>query len=196
MFVRDLNLRCVPIGKELKIMQDFSNRIKINEDFFKELYKKYFAKLCRFVYYYLNSKDLAEETVQDFFTALWDKRSTINIDNNLESYLFVSVRNIAFSKSRKEIRINYHKDELIKESDYSPSQFNEELFNRRLKSAIEKLPEKCRLIYCLKYMEGLTHDEIAQYLEISEKTIETQIYRALLKLRKELAPFKMEFYNT
>ena len=177
-------------------MPEETKQTIINEQFFNDLYRKYYVKLCRFAYYYLNSKELAEEIVQDLFLAFWDKREKITIDSNLESYLYISVRNAAFSKSRRINGKDNNWEDDIKDTEDSAHQFNEELFSRKLKIAVSNLPERCRLVYCLKYIEGLTHTEIAQYLNIREKTIETQLYRALLKLRKELAPFRMEFYNT
>ncbi len=177
-------------------MHRFENHKFMDYQFFGEMYKKYYVRLCRFAYYYLNSKELAEETVQDFFTVLWDRRSKIIIDDNIESYFFVSIRNAAFSRIRKARNINNINVQIDAAIVDSQNDFNEEIFKKRLEGAIKKLPEKCRIIYCLKYIEGLTYSEISDYLNISEKTIETQIYRALLKLRKELNPFRFEFYST
>lgn len=167
----------------------------VNEKSFSNLYENYYVRLCRFVYFYVNSKDLAEEVVQDFFTALWEKRNRLIIKTNIESYLYIAVKNEAFGKLKKRMKAN--KNEGLKENDEdSVPVFDTEVFNRKLEQAIGTLPDKCRMIYCLKYIEGLTGKEIAHYLEISEKTVETQIYRALNKLRRELAPFKTEFFNS
>ncbi|MBN2818169.1 MAG: RNA polymerase sigma-70 factor [Bacteroidales bacterium] len=167
----------------------------ISEDLFNEIYIKYFIKLCRFAYFFLNSKEMAEETVQDFFSNLWQKRENIRIEGSLETYLFISIRNAAYSKYKKKQRL-VQTEQAYNSNESSNPILNKEAFVRRLNDSLLKLPVKCRIVYSLKFLEGLTYEEIAQFLELSVKTVETQIYRALKKLRKELAPYKLEFYNT
>lgn len=133
--------------------------------------------------------------MQDTFVKLWEKRKSISILGNLDSYLFVSVRNaslnsVKYASNRKN---NFASDELMKEPESEP--FNQEVFLKRLHIALEKLPEQCRIIYFLKNMEGLTQDEIAQYLNLSPKTIENQLKIAMLKLREMLYQYKHTFYN-
>jgi RNA polymerase sigma-70 factor (ECF subfamily) len=176
------------------MQKNITKHFIINEQSFNDLYENYYVRLCRFVYYYVNCKDTAEEIVQDFFTGLWEKRNRLIIKTNIKSYLYISVKNEAFSKLKKLMKID--KSEGLKADDEGSVQdLDIELFKRKLEQAMGNLPEKCRMIYCLKYIEGLTGKEISRYLEISEKTVETQIYRALNKLRRELAPFKTKFFN-
>lgn len=162
---------------------------------FNELFIHYYNKLCRFAYVILHCEHTAEEVVQDTFVKLWEKRKSISISGNLDSYLFISVRNaslnsVKYANNRKN---NLASDELMKEAENEP--FNQEIFLKRLHIALEKLPEQCRIIYFLKNMEGLTQDEIAQYLNLSPKTIESQLKIAILKLREMLYRYKHTFYN-
>lgn len=174
--------------------ENISSSFVITEESFNELYNKYYIRLCRFVYYYVKSKDTAEEIVQDVFTEIWARQKSLQVRTNIESYLFIAVKNKAFSKLKKGIKTDTI-DALIQTGNRVSQSFDEESFKRKLERVITTLPDKCRLIYSLKYIEGLTTSEIARYLEISEKTVETQIYRALIKLRKQLAPFVTEFYT-
>lgn len=161
---------------------------------FNELFIHYYNKLCRFAYVILNCEHTAEEVVQDTFVKLWEKRKSISISGNLDSYLFISVRNaslnsVKYANTRKN---NIFPEEFIKDET---EPFNQEVFLKRLHLALEKLPEQCRIIYFLKNMEGLTQDEIAQYLNLSPKTIENQLKIAILKLREMLYRYKHTFYN-
>lgn len=162
---------------------------------FNELFIHYYNRLCRFAYVILHCEHTAEEVVQETFVKLWEKRKAINISGNLDSYLFVSVRNaslnsVKYTSARKN---SIASDEFVNDTETEP--FNQEVFLKRLHLALGKLPEQCRIIYFLKNMEGLTQDEIAQYLNLSPKTIENQLKIATLKLREMLYRYKHTFYN-
>ncbi len=167
---------------------------KIFEKQFAMLYKNNYIPLCRYAYYITSKEILAEEIVQDVFTNLWNKRKKLSMETNPKSYLYISVRNLAYSRIKKMNNQNetYEIPEMVEDTNTT---FNESFFLKQLKLAIQNLPEKCREIYCLKYYEGLTYKEISNYLNISEKTVEVQVYNALQKLRIILRPFQQEFYN-
>ena len=118
-----------------------------------------------------------------------EEQKKINVKTSFRSYLFIAVRNQSFDYLRKTRKVNYIDDtEAIRSKNvdhHSPLEetiFNEIYYN--LEKAIENLPQQCRLIFRMSRDEGLRYKEIANQLNISIKTVETQMGRALKKLRK------------
>jgi RNA polymerase sigma-70 factor, ECF subfamily len=163
---------------------------------FNELFGHYFKRLCRFAYVILKCEQSAEEVVQEVFIKLWENRKKLTIAINIDSYLFVAVKNTSMNLLKlNQTRMNYESNpDLV--NDSSSSTFDSATFIRHLEKAIEKLPEQCRMIYHLKNFEGLSYSEIAEYLDISEKTVENQVSLALGKLRELLFQHKNDFYET
>ncbi len=166
----------------------------IDERSFKELFYGFYSRLCRYTYYILGSKEHAEEIIQDLFTRIWEQRRKLYIEGSIESYLFISARNAAYNYLKSDLH-KKQREEVYSLQEEQNEIFDRELFLEKLQQALSFLPEQCREIYCLKNMEGLTYKEIAEYLEISEKTVEVQIYRALKKLRKLMGKDKNRFYQ-
>jgi RNA polymerase sigma-70 factor (ECF subfamily) len=166
-----------------------------NEGSFKELFHKYYLRLCRYAYYILGDKHRAEDVVQSFFARIWEQRESLKIEGKLENYLFVSVRNASYNYLKSNLHQKMRETEYVMNQNEDNSVIDRENFLKKLQEAIVQLPEQCREIYCLKNMEGLTYKEIAEYLQISEKTVDVQIYRALKKLRELMAEYKNAFYK-
>lgn len=164
---------------------------------FNELFHQYYKRLCRFAFVILKCEQSAEEIVQDTFVRLWEKRNNLDqAHTNIDSYLFVAVKNASLNL----IRHNKIKQDYCTENDSladagEPDHFDKDAFLQKLGKAIEKLPEQCRMIYYLKNFEGLTHDEIAAYMELNPKTVENQVHIALIKLREMLYQYKDSFYR-
>lgn len=171
------------------------NRIKNSDkQAFELLFTTYYKFLCRFAYMITKNKESAEEIVQTLFVQLWEMRKNLLITTNVKNYLCVSLRNMCVNYLKKEIVTEKREKEYFVNS-LNDSNFNEENFKQKLTEALYSLPEKCRTVYYLKNMEGLTHKEIAEYLDISEKTIENHITKALKYLRELLSPYKSDFYS-
>ena len=162
-----------------------------NKSAFDTLFEKYYTRLCRFAYSFTKSVELAEEAVQNTFVKLWLQRNSIEITTSVVSYLFTAVRNHALNELKKiTVRRSY-------ESEYAENKTVEYLVGQNIKEgkfrnsvnkAVERLPEKCREIFQLSRNDGLTYDEIAEYLKISKKTVENQMGIAFKKLREILKP--------
>ncbi|MBN2214848.1 MAG: RNA polymerase sigma-70 factor [Bacteroidales bacterium] len=165
-----------------------------NEGSFKELSYKYHSRLCRYAYYILGNKQWAEDVVQSFFARIWEQREDLEIEGKMENYLFVSVRNASYNFLKSNLLQKMRETEYVMNQTEDKSRIDKESFFKKLQEALGRLPEQCREIYCLKNMEGLTYKEIADYLQISEKTVDVQIYRALKKLRELMAVYKNAFY--
>jgi RNA polymerase sigma-70 factor (ECF subfamily) len=160
---------------------------------FNELFRQFYKPLCRFAYTILHCSQSSEEVVQEVFLKLWENRIKMNANVHIDSYLFVAVKNTSLNYLKfHQIRQKYEEEQV--ESAETPNNFDEKAFISHLQKAIAKLPEQCRMIYHLKNFEGLTHSEIAEYMEISEKTVENQVHIALVKLREMLHQYKNDFY--
>ncbi len=157
---------------------------------FELLFKYYYPGLVVFASNIVINKDEAEELVQDFFVRLWENRHSLKSDNPLKNYLFTSVKNrsINFLKSVQVKRnvIEELKRQMESEMRYNPDIYTDTELQQKLKLAFTKLPPRTAEIFTLSRFKGLSNDEIALALELSKRTVETQISNALKILRKEL----------
>ncbi len=157
---------------------------------FNKLFLRYYDRLCQFVGYYIRDTDVAENIVQELFFRIWINRTTWNFTPNIVSYLYKAARNYSLN----HLKNNKIKDKFL--DDYSESfnlsetpekEFIDREFNNKVHEAINELPEQCRIIFKMKKFDGLKYAEIADIKNISIKTVETQMGRALKHLRKKLA---------
>jgi RNA polymerase sigma-70 factor, ECF subfamily len=152
----------------------------------KILFDTFYQSLCNYAFQFLNDYDMAEEVVQNLFVKIWEKRSTLDIETSVKNYLFRSVRNQCINliqhEKVKQLHAQKIKEALFTE-EASESYYMEAEMAARIESAIETLPEKRREIFRLSREEGLKYREIAEKLEISIKTVETQMGLALKTLR-------------
>lgn len=120
---------------------------------------------------------------------IWDHKNKLPIINNLKSYLSVIIRNSALDYLDKHNSGTSHLKQYMyfdnRSDELTPQQIIE--LKKQLNLALLKLPPKCRLVFSLNRLEGLSNQEIADYLNISKRTVETQISKALKLLRVELA---------
>jgi RNA polymerase sigma-70 factor (ECF subfamily) len=158
---------------------------------FEQLFREFYPQLCIYARRYTADKSMAEEVVQDFFCKLWDKHEEIQVNTAIFSYLRKSVINHCLNHTRKiEIERKFvdvgdNIEETHGTSDYDS---NNEL-NEYVSRALMELPEKRREIFELSRFEGLKYHEIAERLNLSVKTVETQMTRSLEFMRNYLKEF-------
>jgi len=153
---------------------------------FKRLFDSYFTPLCRFMYLYVNDKTIVEEQVLDIFIYIWENKETFKIHTSFKSYLFQSARNKSLNylrQKKKTLTLDQIEDEII-DSDLMSLE-TDELYHL-IEEAIASLPLKCKEIYQLSRNEQLPNNEIARHLNLSVKTVEGQITKALKRIRKFL----------
>ena len=160
---------------------------------FEDVFRANYRDLCSYAVYYLKDKDEAEEAVQDVFVSLWEKREQLQITTSIRSYLFRSVYNYSMNKLKHEkVKRAYEAHhEHTAERAHNPVTgriFGKEL-EKRIAQAIETLPEKCREIFMLNRFQHLKYAEIAEHLDLSVKTVENQMGKALKVLREELKEY-------
>ena len=165
-----------------------------DERFYRLLFDKYYQPLVVFANRMLLDIDLSRSTVQDVFVMLFDKREEIVIHTSLNAHLYQTVRNRCLNYLKRDKMKSEHHQIILDKGDSfeQPStslEFNE--LEALIQSTIEVLPEQCRRIFKMSRQEGLSNQEIADSLTISKRTVETQISKALKRLREQLNKHNM-----
>lgn len=170
---------------------EFAVKLKTDEAAaIEELFKTYYQQLCNYACYIINDMDEAEEIVQGIFYQLWEKRHSTKITTSVKSYLFTSVRNSCLNRIKHiKIKNEYRENVLItsqKSSDNAMNRIISKELEEQIKQAIDGLPEQCGAIFKLSRHADLKYAEIAEHLDISVKTVENQMGKALRILREKL----------
>jgi RNA polymerase sigma-70 factor (family 1) len=159
---------------------------------FEALFKQYYAPLVAYACKYVSDMDIAREIVQDFFVRFYEKRQTLTIDVSVKSYLFRSVYNCCINYiNQRNIQDKHHKNFDLErvDEDNLESEINTFELQQRIYEIIEGLPAKCRRIFKMNRLEGYKNEEIATQLNLSKRTVETQISKALKILRQKLSDY-------
>ena len=167
-------------------------RIKDNDEkAFEWLFKKYYAPLCRYVYTHVKDQDDSENITQEVLIHIWNNRRNVTIHTSVSSYLYRSVKNHAInflkknSKHVMESIENMPGFEIANEApEIDENEFSE--IEKKISEAFDLLPEKCKRIFLMSRIDNLKYREIAEQLNISIKTVETQMSIALKKLKTRL----------
>jgi len=163
-----------------------------NAGAFENLFKIYCQPLINFAQRYVNDTQTAENIVQDVFVKIWQNRENLNPSSNIKSYLYIAARNQSLKHLRhlKIVRRSEEDVEKFEKIVATPEDnYDERVIATSIQKAVDRLPEKCRLIFSLNRYNRLTYREIAEIQNISIKTVETQMGRALKFLRSSLSHF-------
>jgi RNA polymerase sigma-70 factor (ECF subfamily) len=173
-------------------IKENTGKIGIDSRQFEELFRKHFKGLSFFALEYVKDRDVAREIVQEAFARLWEKRNSIEIGKSPKSYLGTSVKNRALNylRDNKKFDRSILEFEGLNGDEYDEKDHmvTEEL-KSRITETIEALPEKCREIFYKNRYENKKYQEIADELDISVKTVEAQMSKALRVLRERLSEF-------
>ncbi|MET1057444.1 MAG: RNA polymerase sigma-70 factor [Pedobacter sp.] len=160
---------------------------------FEQFFLIYNTRLIKFCELYVNKKEIAEEIVADVFVNFWNQRMKMLGVENLETYIFISVKNRSLNHLRKNaavqlVQIEDSHSEIVAYSNPEAEIERKELFFK-LDQAIDTLPQQCKIIFQLVKEDGMKYKEVAEILNISHKTVQTQILRAMKKLSVEMSPY-------
>lgn len=154
---------------------------------YQYLVSSYHIKLCVYAKSLTNDSDLAEDIVQNVFMSIWKNRNKLKEEFAVKSYLYKSVYNEFIDQYRKKKAVFTLEKKYIEALTYIVEEEDEKSIDKLMKlvkNEIENLPPKCKQTFLLSKEEGLTNIEIAEYLNVSIKSVEAHITKAFSILRK------------
>lgn len=159
------------------------------EPAFQTLFEKYYRYLCIASFKICGDEHKAKDVVQEVFLDLWRKKETLNIHTSVQAF----IKKAVVFKSIDYIRAQRLQFEDLPESQETHGGAQEKLELAELKKLIHdtaaQLPERCRVVFFMSRFEKMSHKEIANHLDISPKTVENQITKALKTLRSTIQPY-------
>lgn len=165
---------------------------------FEKIYLDLFDVLFALCFQYTHRKTISEEMVQDSFLRLWEVKADLSENTNIKNFLYTITKNNCLNYLRNQqiawkhlnhikAKNYYYAAKLLNENGDDFIEFNELLNN--ISKAIEKLPEEQKVVFKLSRMEEMKYKEIAKRLQLSVKTIESRMSKALEFLRIELKDY-------
>ncbi len=155
---------------------------------FERIYRDFFPGLLSYAKWLIKDESDAQEIVQDVFLKIWESGQVYEADPRLKAYLFKAVKNKALNFLRDKKKFSRDENEAIV-IDYQMNAQERLEFNTlkaQIDFAIGRLPDRCKMVFLLKRREGLSHKAIAELMEISEKTIENQMTKAMKMIKEFL----------
>ena len=160
---------------------------------FEMIFKTYYQPLCNYAYSFVHDRDEAEEIVQTTFLSVWEKKDNLTIHTGVKPYLYAMVRNAALNVLKHEKIKQQHATVELAVAERSTESVTRTVMaselEDRIYKALNKLPEQCRLVFKLSRFEELKYAEIAEQLNISVKTVENQMGKALKIMREQLKDY-------
>jgi RNA polymerase sigma-70 factor (family 1) len=156
---------------------------------FEQLYYKYVPRLLSFINFYFGKSISHEETIQDAFVKIWEKRATLDESRSFNAYLIEIAKNLVYNNFRdklQEEKYKHYQNARATGVNDIEDYINHKELQEQIDKGIRRLPPIQKEIFMMSREEGLNHEEIAQRLNISKRTVEHQIYRAL-KILKQIA---------
>lgn len=164
-----------------------------DEQAFAGLFRLLYDRLLRFCMQYVPAREAAEEIVSDVFVKIWNRREELGAIDNLEVYLFVAVKNHSLNHleqyaSLHVTAIDNGISELSGSADPEKDMEWKELLGK-LDIEVNRLPDQCKKVFKLIREEGFKYKDVAAILNISPRTVETQLFRAIKRLNNAVGPF-------
>lgn len=163
-----------------------------SHEWFQSIFDRCYDHLRNYLYYLSGDIQWTDDAVQEVFMVLWEKRGSVK-DEGVLQYLFTIGRNHFLKQFRsRSVRLKFEKQQNLSDTEPSTEDvFLSEEFENQLQMAISELPEKCRTIFLLSNIDGMSNKQIAENLNVSVKAVEKQITRAYKILRERLG----RYYN-
>ena len=164
-----------------------------DETAFRQLFDKYYGRLFRFFCHRGMDQDMAEDMAQDVFLKVWQHRSRLDPNKSLKSFLFtIAANEIKMFLRKKQVRDAHANEEKAGEISYTLpiTSFDTKA---AIDEAIQALPENLRAVFVLHRYDLLTYREIAELQQVSIKTVESRMTKALKSLRSALQHLRTLF---
>ncbi len=161
--------------------------------FFRILYFKYYDKFFRIAYYFNNNEEQAKECTLVAFERIWENRHKLPEIKDFDSYMFILIKNLAIKQIPGSEILSYNESDNYDIPDNTSPEselINDELF-KIYTDCINDMPEKMRDAYIKVKEENMSYKAVASEMNVSEKTIDTQIQRAVKRLRDKIN----EYFN-
>ncbi len=182
-----------PLGAMNESEHQWATRIRCGDrQAFKDMFYAYYPGLCAFAAEYVGSYDRARDVVQEVFLTIWERRREWTLRGSLKAYLFQAVRNRALNEVRNHGTRRRAYDAVERQTTSTPQRTAEDrVYYRQLSEAVRRavaqLPPRRRMVFLLHRNHGFSYAEIAQIMDITSKTVENQMGRALKSLRAQLS---------
>ena len=164
-----------------------------DESAFEEVFKSNYKSLHAYAITLLRDEMTAEEIVQNVFYKLWERTDNLSIKGSLRAYLYRAVHNEALNhlkhmkvRSEHQLYVSHNNNE---SAEHAGKKIQLKELEAKLQAALNDLPEQCRTIFQMSRFEELRYREIADRLDLSVKTVENQMGKALKILRTKMAEF-------
>jgi RNA polymerase sigma-70 factor (ECF subfamily) len=176
------------VGINKQVDKDVLIRLKKGDHAaFEDLYWIYNRRLYNFVLSILFDKSLAEDITQTCFLKIWENRENIDEEKSFTSYLHTIAKNLVYRETERELLKSRFLAVLQERQQKTDNTIQEtidaHLLQEHINELIEKLPPARKEIFIMNKLQGLSNKEIAEKLSISEKTVETQVYRSIQFLK-------------
>lgn len=160
---------------------------------FQELYNAYSSPIYYFVYTSLFDKSLAEDITQSCFVKVWERRAELDASKKFSSYLYTIAKNLVYRETERQVQdAKYLASLNDTKMDTSPTVEDDmhlQFMQKMIRDLIKDLPPVRKDIFIMSRVKGYSCKDIATELSVSERTVETQIYRTLLYLKRKLKYF-------
>ena len=165
---------------------------------YEQLFKMYYTPLVSFARNIIRDTDAAEDLVQEVFVKIWERKHTIEIKTSVKAYLYMAVKNHCLNKLKTEQRNAFLNDEMaddVRVATNNTEEYSNTIeLSKHIDNALNLLPPKCAVIFKMSRFEDKTYKEIAEALELSVKTVENQMGKALSIMRGALSPYLNQVY--
>lgn len=165
---------------------------------FSKIFRLYYPRLEKYATYFLKNHEEAEDLVQEVFLQIWQNRKAIKRETHFESYLFTLVRNRCLNTLKRKVVedkfVTSQASEVTEELYHisfnaeGPFLTMQEMLHAELEKIIAEMPERCRVAFRLKWMEGKKIREIAEAMKISTTMVDKHLAKGLQIARHKLSP--------
>ena len=164
---------------------------------FELVFREYYGIMVSYAMRFMDMREDAEEIVQEVFVKFWEMCELLALDSSIKSYLYRSVHNTCLNHLKHEKVKDSYRQYVIQFMEESADDHHfdkrRDDIQQKILEEVNNLPPRCSEIFKLSRYEGLKYQEIAEHLEISVKTVEVQMGKALKVLREKLSMYKQSY---